>query len=132
MPAGGNDDNSAHVSSRWRYLKAYIAGSVDYARDAGWCGRNHGGANFVKIISVAAAKSSATQSAELSAVFVSKPVRTRIALIPALCPQCASISLSPTIIERLRSTACSRAPCKIIPGAGLRHFDSVPGTSGQK
>jgi hypothetical protein len=39
------------------------------------------------MISVAAPKSCATQSAELSPVLVSKPVRTRIALIPALCPQ---------------------------------------------
>ena len=83
---------------------------------------HHAGANFVRIISVASAKSCAIQSAELSAVFVSKPVRTRIALIPALCPQCTSISLSPTIMERLRSTACSRAPCKDHSGRGFAAF----------
>ena len=50
------------------------------------------------------------QSAELIVAFVSKLVRTRIALIPALCPQWTTTSLSPTKTEDARSTLFSLAP----------------------
>ena len=76
-----------------------------------------------RIRSTAAGTSSATQSAMLSIVSRSNPVRTRIVRTPALRPHSASISLSPIKNERARSMWCSRVASMIIPGAGLRQLE---------
>src|SRR5207237_2088359 len=60
-----------------RKLKGNATGSLGLARDDGYRA-----ANFVKIMLAASAKPCAIQSAELSAVLVSKPVRTRMACMP--------------------------------------------------
>src|SRR5260370_6693902 len=98
------------------------------------CRNNPNSLHFVafRMISAPAGRSSATHSAQLPAVVLSKPVRTRIARRPALWAHSASISLSPIRNECPRSTSWSRAASRTIPGADFRHCEGWPPGSGQQ